>query len=75
MENISRPKSDKKIQDVASGTSSMAPPMIDKTSWNDKEDTPMDENDTNTTPLTREGTLDELRHSPIRTKIENREGW
>ena len=43
-------------------------PLTDKASRNDNEDTPMDDNDTRTTPLTRDGTQEEIRQSPKRTK-------
>jgi hypothetical protein len=51
-EQPSRQKSDKQTQDIATEISSMAFPLTEKPGRNDNEDTPMEENDTSTTPIT-----------------------
>jgi hypothetical protein len=52
-EQPSPQKSDKQTQDIDTEISSMAFPLTEKPSLNDNEDTPMEENDTSTTALTR----------------------
>jgi len=70
---LSRRKSDNQTQDLATGTSSIVLPLTDTAGRSENEDTPMDDNDTSITPLTREDRQEEIRHSPSRTnklKIE-----
>jgi hypothetical protein len=69
----SRGKGNIQTQDVGSGASSIVPHLTDIASRSDNEDTLMEGNDTSITSLGKEGTQEDIRHSPQRnkkTKIE-----
>jgi hypothetical protein len=64
----SRRKGNIKPQDVIYGITSIAPHPTDIASKSENEDTQMDESDTSSTSLAREGRQEDIRHSPKRNK-------
>jgi hypothetical protein len=64
----SRRKGNIKPQDVGTRTTSTVPHPTDIASRSENEDTQMDESDTSSTSLAREGRQENIRHSPKRNK-------
>ena len=61
-------RDDKQVQEMATGTYNIVPPITETSCQEGDEVSPNAENDQGFPPLTRENTQEEIRHSPKRKK-------
>ena len=65
---LSRRQTDEQVQEMATGTYNIVPPITETSYQEGDEVSPNAENDQGFPPLTRENTQEEIRHSPKRKK-------